>query len=57
MLSVYEKAVDPKLKASKLDQKAKALIEIIRINPYQTPPSYEKLQGNLHLCSITLDHH
>lgn len=38
----------PKLKAAHLDQKAKALIEIIRKNPYQTPPSYEKLIGDLH---------
>ena len=37
----------PKLKAAKLDQKAKALIDIIRNNPYQTPPPYEKLVGDL----------
>lgn len=37
----------PKLKETKLDKKAKALIEIIRENPYQTPPPYEKLVGNL----------
>ncbi|MCR4692697.1 MAG: Txe/YoeB family addiction module toxin [Firmicutes bacterium] len=36
-----------KLKASKLDQKAKALIEVIRKNPYQNPPPYEKLLGDL----------
>ncbi|MDR3076527.1 MAG: Txe/YoeB family addiction module toxin [Synergistaceae bacterium] len=35
----------PKLKESKLDAKARALIEILRENPYQTPPTYEKLQG------------
>ena len=34
-----------KLKSVKLDKKAKALIDIIRENPFQTPPSYEKLQG------------
>ena len=34
------------LKAEKLDKKAKALIEILRIDPYQTPPRVEKLQGN-----------
>ena len=33
----------PKLKSAKLDTKAKALIEILRENPYQTPPPYEKL--------------
>lgn len=26
------------LKSAKLDKKAKELIEIIRINPFQTPP-------------------
>ena len=36
------------LKVAKLDKKAKALINLIRENPYQTPPQYEKLQGNLH---------
>lgn len=35
------------LKAAKLDKKAKALIDVIRTNPYQTPPPYEKLQGDL----------
>jgi toxin-antitoxin system, toxin component, Txe/YoeB family len=37
----------PKLKAAKLDSKAKSLFELIRENPYQTPPPYEKLQGDL----------
>ena len=37
----------PKLKSVKLDKKAKALIEIIKENPYKTPPSYEKLMGDL----------
>ena len=37
----------PRLKAAKLDKKAKALIEVIRENPYQTPPPYEKLVGDL----------
>lgn len=37
----------PKLKAAKLDKKARALIELLKENPYQTPPSYEKLQGDL----------
>ena len=35
------------LKAAKLDKKAKALIDLIRKDPYQTPPSYEKLLGDL----------
>ena len=37
----------PKLKTAHLDAKAKALIDVIRENPYQTPPSYEKLVGDL----------
>lgn len=37
----------PKLKAAHLDEKAKNLISLIRDNPYQTPPDYEKLVGNL----------
>jgi len=37
-----------KLKACNLDKKAKELIKIIKINPYQNPPSYEKLVGNLY---------
>lgn len=37
----------PKLKAAHLDSKAKVLIDIIRENPYQNPPGYEKLVGDL----------
>ena len=37
----------PNLKAATLEKKAKALIDLIRENPYQTPPQYEKLQGDL----------
>ena len=37
----------PKLKASNLEGKAKALIAVIQENPYQTPPPYEKLIGDL----------
>ncbi len=36
----------PKLKAAHLDGKAKALIDLLKVNPYQTPPTYEKLVGN-----------
>lgn len=36
-----------KLKTAHLDQKAKALIDIIKKNPFQNPPPYEKLTGNL----------
>ncbi len=31
------------LKQNKLDNKTKALIELIKNNPFQTPPPYEKL--------------
>ena len=37
----------PKLKAAHLDDKAKELISVIRGNPYQAPPPYEKLVGDL----------
>jgi Txe/YoeB family toxin of toxin-antitoxin system len=37
----------PKLKAAKLDNKAKSLVNLIREIPLQTPPPYEKLQGDL----------
>ena len=36
-----------KLKAAQLDKKAKSLIEVISNNPYETPPDYEKLVGDL----------
>ncbi len=35
------------LSSAKLDKKAKELIDIIRQNPFQNPPPYEKLVGNL----------
>jgi toxin YoeB len=37
----------PLLKAAKLDEKAKALIELIREYPYKTPPRYETLRGDM----------
>ena len=36
-----------KIKSSKLEKIAKNLINIIKENPYQNPPSYEKLVGDL----------
>ena len=41
-----QKAI-PKLKAAHLDEKAKKLIDIVCENPYQNPPPYEKLVGDL----------
>ncbi|MBR2407713.1 MAG: Txe/YoeB family addiction module toxin [Lachnospiraceae bacterium] len=35
------------LKKSGISNKAKALVDVIRENPYQNPPCYEKLVGNL----------
>ena len=37
----------PKLKAAGLEQKVKALIDLLRENPYQTPPPFEKLKGDM----------
>ena len=37
----------PKLKSTGLNEKAKNLIEILKQNPFQTPPPYEKLVGDL----------
>ncbi len=36
-----------KLAAAGLKQKATELLEILETNPYQTPPPYEKLIGDL----------
>ena len=36
-----------KLAASGLKPKAEELLQIIRVNPYQNPPSFEKLVGDL----------
>lgn len=47
---VYTKAAVadiPKLKAAHLAKKAQALIGILAKNPFQNPPPYEKLRGNL----------
>lgn len=48
-----------KLKESNLSQKAKNIIEVIKENPYQTPPPYEKLIGdlqNLYSRRINIQH-
>ncbi len=47
---VYTKQVQKdakKIKHSGLQSKVKDLIEILKKNPYQHPPSYEKLIGDL----------
>ncbi len=35
------------LKQAGLAEKAKKLLNVLSVNPYQVPPSYEKLVGNL----------
>ncbi len=48
-IEYYKKALKdiPKLQRSGLDNKAKQLIEILKINPFKNPPPYEKLLGDL----------
>lgn len=48
-IKYHKKAIKEisKLKESNLDEKAKKLIDLIKENPYQTPPPYEKLVGDL----------
>ena len=47
---VYTKAAQKdarKLAAARLKPKAQALLEILSENPYQSPPRFEKLVGDL----------
>ena len=37
----------PKLKAADLEKKTKSLLILLSENPFQAPPSYEKLVGDL----------
>lgn len=48
-IKYHKKAVKEitKIKENRLDSKVKKLIEIIKINPFQNPPPYEKLTGDL----------
>lgn len=39
-----------KLKQSNLTNKARQLIELLKENPFQNPPPYEKLIGDLKNC-------
>lgn len=36
-----------KLKSANISSKARVLVDVIRENPFQNPPRYEKLVGNL----------
>ena len=47
------------LKQAGLEEKTKNLLDMISNNPYQTPPTYERLRGNLEglfLRRISLQH-
>ena len=47
----------PKLKATGLEKKTRVLLTLE--NPFQTPPSYEKLVGDLngyYFCRINIQH-
>ena len=49
----------PKLTSARLDKKGKALIDLLKVNPYQSPPSYEKFVGDmdgLYLRRINIKH-
>lgn len=56
---VYTKAAAadvPKLESAHLEEKAQALIKLLEENPFQNPPSYEKLRGSLQgACSRRLN--
>ena len=41
------KETQKKISAAKLRSKAEILLEVLRKNPYQSPPPYEKLVGDL----------
>ena len=59
---LYTKQATKDIKNQKscgLDKKARELIEIMKNNPFQNPPAYEKLVGNLQgYCSrrINIQH-
>lgn len=49
----------PDLTSAGLDKKTKALIDLLKENPFQNPPSYEKLVGDmdgLYLRRINIKH-
>ena len=48
-----------KISAAGLKDKARALLELLEIDPYQNPPPYEKLVGDLkgaYSCRINIQH-
>lgn len=49
LVKLSKRAVKDKalLKSAGLDKKAKQLLEVLIFNPFQNPPSYEKLVGDL----------
>ena len=47
LYSKYAQRDAKKLSAAGLDKKVKGLIELLREDPWRTPPPYEKLVGDL----------
>ncbi len=41
------------LKQAGLENKTKELLDLISLTPYQTPPTFERLKGNLNGCCST----
>lgn len=48
--SSYAEKDKKKLKQSGLEEKARKLLGIIQMNPFQNPPPYEKLRGDYQGC-------
>lgn len=46
VFSKYAQKHKKLLKQSSLEEKARSLIDIVRHNPYQNPPPYERLVGD-----------
>ena len=48
-VELSKKAIEDikKLKSAGLSDKARKLVDLLKKNPYTTPPSYEKLVGDL----------
>ena len=47
---VYTKSASkdiPNIKAAHLEKNVKALLEVLKENPFKNPPPYEKLMGDL----------
>ena len=59
LFSRQAKKDEEKLAASGLSQKARMLVGVIKTNPFQNPPPYEKLNdatGNMYSRRINVQH-